>query len=85
MISRSRGNTIVFLLQLLGVHAEGAGDGFRVGFEIHGMTKIDDDDFLAGVELLLQFFDGDAGDAKFTQEASAGEEFVSRGRMRARQ
>jgi hypothetical protein len=32
------GQAIVFLLELLGVHAEGAGNGFGIGFEIHGMT-----------------------------------------------
>ena len=32
------GQPVVFLLQLLGVHAESAGNGFGVGFEIHGMT-----------------------------------------------
>jgi hypothetical protein len=29
---------IVLLFELLGVHAEGTRNGFRVGFEIHGMT-----------------------------------------------
>jgi hypothetical protein len=45
------GQAIVFLFELLGVHAECAGDGFGIGFEIHGVTKIDNDYFLAGVEL----------------------------------
>ncbi len=45
--------TIVFLLELLGIHAEGTRNGFGVGFEIHGVTKINDDDFFAGIELLL--------------------------------
>jgi hypothetical protein len=47
------GQAVVFLFQLLGVHAEGAGNGFGIGFEIHGMTKIDDDDVLPGIELFL--------------------------------
>lgn len=32
------GQTVVFFFELLGIHAEGAGNGFGVGFEIHGMT-----------------------------------------------
>jgi len=32
------GQKIVFFLELLGVHAESAGDGLRVCFEIQGMT-----------------------------------------------
>ena len=71
------GQTVVFLFELLGVHAEGAGNGFGIGFEIHGMTKIDDDHLLAGIELFLQFFDGDPGDAKFAHEAAAREELIS--------
>src|SRR5208282_2078568 len=68
---------IVFLLQFLGVHAEGARECFRVGFEIHGMAKIDDDEILASVELFLQFLDGDARDAQFAHEALARYEFVA--------
>lgn len=71
------GQQIVLLLQFLSVHAESAGDGFRVGFKIHGMTKVDNDQVFAGVELLLQFFNGDPGDAKRAQKASAREEFVA--------
>jgi len=71
------GQQIVFLLQFLGIHAEGAGDGFRVGFKIHGMSQVDDDEVFAGVKLLLQFFDGDPGDAKRTQEALARQKFVA--------
>ena len=41
---------------------------FRVGFKIHGMTKVDNDQVFAGVELLLQFFNGDPGDAKRAQK-----------------
>jgi hypothetical protein len=32
------GQQIVFFLQFLGVHAESAGNGFGIGFEIHGMA-----------------------------------------------
>ena len=32
------GQAIVFLFELLGVHTEGAGNGFGVGFEIHGVA-----------------------------------------------
>ena len=32
------GQAVVFLFELLGVHAEGAGNGLGVGFEIHGVA-----------------------------------------------
>jgi hypothetical protein len=44
---------IVLLFQLLGVHAESAGDGFRVGFEVHGVAQVDDDQVFAGVNFFL--------------------------------
>ena len=34
---------ISFLFEFLGVHAEGAGNRFRVGFKVHGVTQNDDD------------------------------------------
>jgi len=34
--------TVVLLFQLLGIHAESAGNGFRVGFEVHGMAQVHD-------------------------------------------
>ena len=62
------GQPFVFLLQLLGVHAESAGDGFRLGFEIHVVAEIDDDKFFAGVNLFFQFLDADAGNAQVAEE-----------------
>jgi len=70
------GQPVVFLLQLLGVHAEGAGNGFGISFEIHGMAKIDDDQLFAGIDFYFQFVDGDAADAQFTQEALACDKFL---------
>src|SRR5713226_4243075 len=45
---------VVFFFQLLGVHAKGAGNGFGIGFEIHGMAQVDDDKVFAGVDFLFQ-------------------------------
>jgi hypothetical protein len=64
------------LLEFLGVHAESAGDGFRLGFEFHRMTQIDNGKFLAGIDFLLQFFDGYARNAQFAEEAPAADEFI---------
>jgi hypothetical protein len=41
---------IAFLLEILGVHAEGAGNGFGIGFEIHGMAQVHDNEFFARVD-----------------------------------
>ena len=41
------------------------------------MAKIHDDEIFAGVDLFLQFFDGDPGDAKRAQEALARQKFVA--------
>jgi hypothetical protein len=42
--------SVVFFFQLLGIHAEGAGNGFGIGFEIHGMAQVHDDEFFASVD-----------------------------------
>jgi len=41
---------VVFFFQFLGVHAEGAGNCFGIGFEIHGMAQVHDDEFFASVD-----------------------------------
>jgi len=41
--------TVVLLLQLLRVHAEGSGNGLRVGFEFHRVAQVNDDQFFAGI------------------------------------
>jgi hypothetical protein len=45
--------TVVLLFQLLGVHAEGAGNGFRIGFKVHGVAQVNDYQFFAGVDFFL--------------------------------
>jgi hypothetical protein len=52
--------TVVFLLQFLGVHAESAGNRSGLRIEIHGMAQVDDDEFFAGVNFFLEFVNGDA-------------------------
>ena len=39
-----------FFLQLLCVNAECAGNGFRVGFKIHGVAEVHDDQLFAGID-----------------------------------
>src|SRR5260370_1684131 len=71
------GQKVVLLFQLLGVHAEGAGNGFRIGFKVHGVAQIDNDQFFAGVEFFFQFFHGDARDAQVAQKTLAGSKLIS--------
>jgi hypothetical protein len=40
-------------LQFLGVHTKCTGDGFRVGFEVQRVAKVDDDQIFAVIDLLL--------------------------------
>jgi hypothetical protein len=47
------GQAVILLLKLASVHAKSAGDGFRVGLEVHGMPQIDDDEILAGVDFFF--------------------------------
>ena len=54
------GQTVILLFQFLGVHAEGAGDGFGISFEVHRMAQINNDEVFAGVEFFFQFVHGDA-------------------------
>jgi hypothetical protein len=68
--------SLIVILEFLCIHAESAGNGFGIGLKIHRVTKIDDHEILAGVELVFQFFDGDASDAQVAQKASAGDEFI---------
>ncbi len=44
---------VVFFLEFLGVHAKGAGNGFGIGFEIHGVAQVHDDKIFAGVDFLF--------------------------------
>src|SRR6266566_4995681 len=71
------GQKVVLLFQLLGVHAEGAGNGLRVGFKVHRVAQIDNDQFFAGVEFFFQFFHGDARDAQVAQKTLAGGKLIS--------
>lgn len=71
------GKAIVFLFQLLGIHSKCAGDDFGLGFEIHGMPQVDDDELLAVIDFSLQFLHGDARDAQFAKEALPGEIFIA--------
>ena len=66
---------IVFLFQFVGVHAKRAGNRFRVSFEVHGVAQVNDDQFLAGVNFLLQFFRSDARNAQVAQEFLPGIKF----------
>src|SRR3989442_826900 len=68
---------VVLLFQLLGIHAESAGNGFRVGFEIHRVAQVNNNQFLAGVEFPFQFIHGDAGDAQITKKALASDKLIS--------
>jgi len=70
------GQAVVLFFQLLGVHAEGARNGFGVSLEIHRVAQVHDDEFFAGVELLFQFIDGDAGDAQITKKTLAGDKLL---------
>jgi hypothetical protein len=47
------GETVVFMLELGGIHTKSAGNGFRVGFEVHGVAEVDDDQLFGGVEFYL--------------------------------
>ena len=67
------GQTVVLFFQGLGVHAESAGNSFRIGFEVHGMAEVDDNQFFAGVDFFLQFIHGDARNAQVAQKALAGD------------
>jgi hypothetical protein len=67
---------VVFFFKVFRVHPECAGDGFGIGFEIYGMAKVDDDEFLASVDLFLQLINGNAGDAQLAKESLAGDEFI---------
>jgi len=64
---------ISFLFEFLGVHAEGAGNRFRVGFKVHGVTQVNDDQLYAGVNFLFQFFGSDARDTQIAQKPSPRE------------
>jgi len=37
------GQAIIFLFEFLGIHAKRAGNGLRVGFEIHRVPQVNDD------------------------------------------
>jgi len=67
---------VALLLQLLGVHAERARDGFRIGFEVHRVAQVDNDQFFASVEFFLQLLRGDARDAQLAQKALAGDKLI---------
>ena len=54
------GQTVILLFQFLGLHAEGAGNGFGISFEVHRMAQINNDEVFAGVEFFFQFVHGDA-------------------------
>src|ERR1043166_9103187 len=41
--------TVAVFLEFLGIDAKGAGDGFRIGFEIDGVAQIHDDNLFAGI------------------------------------
>jgi hypothetical protein len=51
------GQLIILLFEFLRVHAKGPRNGFGVGFEVHGVSQIHDDEVFAGVDFFLQFFD----------------------------
>src|SRR5258708_12764441 len=57
---------IGFLFQFFGVHTKCAGNRFRVGSKVHGVTQINDDQLYAAVNFLFQFF---WSDARYTQLA----------------
>ena len=40
------------------------------------MAQVHDDELLAGVELFLQFINGDAGDAQITKKSPAGDKLL---------
>jgi hypothetical protein len=44
---------VIFFFEVFRVHAESARDCFGIRFEIHGMAKVDDDEFLAGIDLFF--------------------------------
>src|SRR5882672_2274769 len=68
--------TVVLLLQLLGIYAESAGNRLRIGFEVHRVAQINDDEFFAGVEFFFEFVDGDARDAQVAQKSLAGDKLI---------
>jgi hypothetical protein len=43
-------DAVVLLFQFFSVHAEGARNCFGIGFEIHGMAQVHDDEFFARVD-----------------------------------
>ena len=47
------GQAIVVPFQVLGVHVEGAGNSFRIGFEVHRVAQVNDDQFFADVEFFF--------------------------------
>jgi hypothetical protein len=49
----STGKEFSMFFKIAGVHVQGAGDGFRVGFEFDRVTQIHDGHFFAGVKSLL--------------------------------
>src|SRR5260370_37941114 len=67
---------VVLLFQLLGVHAERAGNGFRIGFEFHRVAQVDNDEFFARVEVLFEFVHRNARDAQLAQQAPAAEKLI---------
>ena len=71
------GKKFSMLLQIAGVHVQGAGNGFGVGFKLHRVTQVHDGDFFASVEPFLQFIHSDAGDTQLAQEAAAADVFVA--------
>ena len=44
---------VVLLLQFLGVHVKGAGNSFRIGFKVHRVAQVNDNQFFAGVDFFL--------------------------------
>jgi hypothetical protein len=68
---------VALFFQLLGVHSKGAGDGFGLRFEIHGMPQINDDEFLARIDFLFEFIHGNSRDAQLAKKALPDDEFVS--------
>jgi hypothetical protein len=44
---------VVLFFQFLGVHAEGAGNCFGIGLEIHGMAQVHDNEFFARIDFQL--------------------------------